>query len=567
MDENKKEDLELEAEAVEAVEAETEVLAEETPAEPETQESVEEAVEESVESTEEAAEESVEAAEAETDSTFGAEQVESAAALEELISEGASSEEEADSAEEAEAEMTLASFAADCEMCATKVFFELEDLDDDGNLLCPNCNEVIEIDNEAIEFYRVKKETKEEASADYVADCPACEAVVHFTVDDIDDEENIVCPQCGEKIHIDTEVLDAYKQADVEKALKKKRILKKVAFSALGVVAALAVCVAILFFAGNKSVIKVDGTSVPMNIYKCVYYCENAVNYKSAGLDISKKPSTQKYDGEGYDTYDDLLRETTEKTLKMYYSIYNAGKKDNHQLTDKEKQEIEDTITNVKKYADSQNLSFEDYFKTNYGIKVSEKDFREYLSLSQFVNSYYKSVMSKDITEEQLKEIYEQYPDNYEVVSFRYYYVQIDDSTKKEDALKQVEAIAAAKSEKQFHELVKKFVSEDRAETYKDDDSTLVKDMACSNIQDRPVADLLTNAKSKVGQTAYGISNDGTFAEVAMVVSPRQKSDELIKNQAISEVASQKGEAFLDEVSKDATVKASIGVILRKFEF
>ena len=55
--------------------------------------------------------------------------------------------------------------------------------------------------------------------------------------------------------------------------------------------------------------------------------------------------------------------------------------------------------------------------------------------------------------------------------------------------------------------------------------------------------------------------------EVAMLVEARHKSDKLIKDQAINEVASQKGQKFINDVSDKAVIKASIGSILRKLEF
>ena len=130
-----------------------------------------------------------------------------------------------------------------------------------------------------------------------------------------------------------------------------------------------------------------------------------------------------------------------------------------------------------------------------------------------------------------------------------------------------MKTVAGAKDEKEFHKLVTSVASEDRAATYKDDESTLVKDMACSNIQDRPVAEVLTNESSKKGAVTYGVSDDGTYAEVAMLLVPRHKDHGLIKDAAINEVASEKGEDFINKVSDKAVIKASIGTILIKFEF
>ena len=473
--------------------------------------------------------------------------------------------------EAVEKEITLAKYAADCENCATKVYFELEDLDEEGNLICPNCNESIEINQEALDYYLVDKsndESEDEKGGSYIVDCGACEAVVHFSADDIDDDENIVCPQCGEKIHIETEVLDAYKEKDIQKHLKKKKVLKKVGFACLGVVLAIAIWCAILFFAGNKSVVKVDGTSVPMNVYKAVYYIENAANYTSSGFNIDEKPSKQTYENsEDYKTWDDFLKSQTVEALKLYYGIYNEGKKAGYEMTEKDEKSVTDAIKNVNTYAQQANQSFDDYMKSMYGLKISEEDFAAYLELTAYVRSYYKSVMLKDITKEQLEKIYKENPDNFEVVSFRYYYVQVNDTMTKEKALKTVEKIAKAKDEKQFHKLVVANVSKENAAMYKDADSTLVKDMAVANIQNRPVAELLNNPKAKKGETIFGLSDDEKFAEVAMLVEAKHKSNDLLQDAAINTVSAEKGQKFVDGISEKTEVKSGLGMILRNIMF
>ncbi|MBQ6381682.1 MAG: hypothetical protein IJJ41_08820 [Clostridia bacterium] len=510
---------------------------------------------------------------AEADSTFSVESVDSEDALTELLNSGESAEEDSDSAEEeVEQEMQLATYAADCESCATKVFFELEDLDEENNLTCPNCSETIEINTDAIDYYLVKKEDSQkeadESEGAYVVDCTACEAVVHFTQEDIDDEENIVCPQCGEKIHIETEVLDAYHEKGFEKSLKKKKILKRVLASVTGVVLALAISCAVIWFAGNKSVVKVGGTSVPMNVYKCVYYIETASNYVSAGYNPEEKPSAQPYEeSEDFKTWDDFLKNQTNDVLKLYYGIYNQGKEEGYEMSEKDMESVESALKSLKSGAESAKLTFEDYMKSNYSLKISEKDFTEYLTLTAYVNSYYKHVMAKEVSKKQLKEIYDANPENFQVVTFRYFYVQVNDSVKKEDALKSVENIAKAKNEKEFQALVMKNVSKDKASQYEDENATLVKDMACANIVDRPVAEFLNNPKSKKYQTTFGLSEDETFAEVAMLIEPKHKDDDLILDTAINEVSTEKGQKYVDDMRENTVIKSSLGMIIRNLTF
>lgn len=503
------------------------------------------------------------------DSGFEIESVESEDALDALLSNNELDNYDSDREEiDLEEEIKLAKYSADCDTCATRVYFELEDLDENGNLLCPNCEETIEIDNDAIDYYLVNKDDEADEQSKYVVDCPSCEAVVHFTQDDIDSEEDIICPQCSEKIHIDTEILDAYKEKDIEKSLKRKAKLKKILAIVCGVILGLAVAVSVIWFAGNKQVVKVDGTSVSMDIYNCVYYCENAINYTGSGFDINKKPSKQPYkNSDEYDTWDDALKEATNSSLKIYYSIYNAGIKEGFKPSKDETEKIDQTIEQINSYAKESNLSFEDYMKTNYGISITEKRFRPYLELSSYVNSYYKHCMAKSVKAEDLEKIYKENPDNFDVVTFRYFYINISDKITKEEALKRVKAVASAKTEKQFHQLAKKNATQDVAKTYTSDKSTLVEDMACSNIVDRPVSDFLTNKDSKKGATFCGVSKDSTYAEAAMLVVPRHKDDNLIKEQAINEVATQKGEKFIDDISKDAQLKSGIGMIIRNLVF
>ena len=552
MDENKKElNEEIEEKGTEVVK---EQLDEQIP------EAVDEVIDETVSETPD---------EKEKTSGFEIESIESEDALEALTSNNELDNYSPEGDEiDLEKDIQLAKYCADCDTCATRVYFELEDLDEDGNLLCPNCEEVIEIDNDAIDYYLVKKDEEFADDSKYVVDCPSCEAVVHFTADDIDANEDIVCPQCSEKIHIDTEVLDAYKEKDIEKSLKLKAKLKKVFAVIGGVVLGLAVAIAVIWFVGNKQVIKVDGTPVSMDIYKCVYYCENAVNYAGSGFDISKPASKQPYENDDkFKTWDDALKDATNSSLKIYYSIYNAGQKEGFKISSDDKKQIDDTIESIKSYAKESNQSFEDYMKDNYGIYITEKNFRPYLELSAYVNAYYKHSMEKYVKSSDLEKIYKENPDNYDVVSFRYFYVPIGDKMAKKEALKRVKAVAAAKNEKQFHKLAKKYATEDVAKTYTDDKATLVENMACSNIVDRPVSDFLTNKDSKKGTTFYGVSSDSTYAEAAMLIVPRHKDESLVKEQAITEVATKKGEKFINNISDKAQVKSGLGMIIRNIVF
>ena len=113
MDENKNELIENEEVKQAEETAATENAAQETVALESAEETAEKNVVEEIETAAEDAQE-------ESDSTFSIEKVDSQEALTEILS-----GETAEDTEEAEQEMKLAKYAADCESCATKVFFEL----------------------------------------------------------------------------------------------------------------------------------------------------------------------------------------------------------------------------------------------------------------------------------------------------------------------------------------------------------------------------------------------------------------------------------------------------------
>lgn len=477
---------------------------------------------------------------------------------------------DSENSENEESDFKLAKYAVDCEMCATRVYFEKEDLDENGNIVCPNCQEIIEINSDAMDYYLVDKPSEKDAdeNAGYIVDCSSCEALVHFKAEEIDDDEDIVCPECGEKIHIETEVLEAYEEKDIEKAHKKKAKAKKALAIVLGVVLGIAVALTAIFFIGQKSVMVVGKTSVPMNIYKCVYYCEVATNYSGSGFDISKKPSSQKYtESSSYKTWDDFLKKQTADSLKIYYSIYNAGKAAGYKLPSSSKKNVDSTIKSIKSYASQAKQSFEDYMKSNYGPKLTEKQLREYLELSEYVNAYYQSVMSKYVTQKDMDNLYKQSPEKYDLVSFRYFYIAVGTKVTKKQALAAAKEVASATTQAEFHKKAKANATSDTASSYKDDDSTLVKDIACSNITDRPVATLLNDKNSKVGATTYGLSSDGTYAEAAMLVTARHKDEATLKTAAVSAVATEKGETYINSLTKKNAAKSGVGMLVRNIMF
>lgn len=72
-------------------------------------------------------------------------------------------------------------------------------IDDDGCVECPNCEEIINVDDIWDEF---------------AGNCPECGEYIEFYSDEIDDDDGVYCPECGEKFDIEDFVAENYDDDD-----------------------------------------------------------------------------------------------------------------------------------------------------------------------------------------------------------------------------------------------------------------------------------------------------------------------------------------------------------------
>lgn len=72
-------------------------------------------------------------------------------------------------------------------------------IDDDGCVECPNCEEIINVDDIWDEF---------------AGNCPECGEYIEFYSDEIDDDDGVYCSECGEKFDIEDFVAENYDDDD-----------------------------------------------------------------------------------------------------------------------------------------------------------------------------------------------------------------------------------------------------------------------------------------------------------------------------------------------------------------
>lgn len=132
------------------------------------------------------------------------------------------------------------------------------------------------------------------------------------------------------------------------------------------------------------------------------------------------------------DTWADYFMESTARSIRSVYSLYDLAQAKGHKLTDDEQKDLDDSIasleTNAKEYR-----SVKAYLRDVYGNGADEDSYINYLTVSAYANSYYTAYKdSLEFTQDQLKE----YGDNedkaylYNSYAYTYYKINVSDFVK-----------------------------------------------------------------------------------------------------------------------------------------
>lgn len=88
-----------------------------------------------------------------------------------------------------------------CPVCGKYIEIDESEsmIDDDGCVECPNCEEIINVDDIWNEF---------------AGNCPECGEYIEFDSNEIDDDDGVYCPECGETFDIEDFVAENYDDDD-----------------------------------------------------------------------------------------------------------------------------------------------------------------------------------------------------------------------------------------------------------------------------------------------------------------------------------------------------------------
>lgn len=369
------------------------------------------------------------------------------------------------------------------------------------------------------------------------------------------------------------EVLDSYRQERKDRIAKQtkqankksnshvkgKAVMGKVAKVLVSVVVIVAVLAASLnYFGVPQRLIKsvtIDGESYSMSELSCYYmqvynyYAYYSYYYDSSygegygsmftGYDYNLSPSEQTTTDEDGNTitWDEFFLEEAINEMASMKRYYKLAVEAGIELTEDAQAEIQESIDSVQEQINSYkssttnaqtgNYSVSRYLTLTYGKGVTEKFYKKVITEQKYVELYQESrqeALEDAYSVEDVEAIYNEDTTVYDVVSFRWYTIDIvedaDDSEEDVEATEEqiAEAEQAAQkfidtvksqgnaNESVFKQVVLDTVGEDdeNYETYKEEGATL--------LQKVDMETLSSNISDDAANWLYEKNEDGSYA-------------------------------------------------------
>lgn len=357
--------------------------------------------------------------------------------------------------------------------------------------------------------------------------------------------------------------LDAYRQERKERIAKQakqankknrshdgaKSVFGKIVNGLIAVVLVVAILGASLNFFGVPqrmiNAIEIDGNSYSMSELT-LYYMQiynNTYSYASSyesnygegygkmltGYDVTRSPADQttKDDDGNEITWDEYFLDKAIEymaTVKRYYdAALNAGIK----MSDEAQAEIDDAVKSLEENSGSYSLSR--FLTLYFGKGITEKLYRDVLTQQQIVALYQESRQDElkgNYSADDVNEIYAKDKTAYDVVSFRWFTIDIESKAETTSSIGEDESVVTSttyaeeaqakafiekvKSEKNYNEetfkkVVLEFVDKKSQdyETYKQDQATLIQKISKDSVK--------TNVNEDAANWLFEKDADGNY--------------------------------------------------------
>ncbi len=340
---------------------------------------------------------------------------------------------------------------------------------------------------------------------------------------------------------------------------KRNRIISIV----IVIIAVLLVATGLVFFFGVpqqlNTVMTINGEKISEAEF--TYYYKSAYNYtvqmnsylsqyglsSDTSFDSTKSPSAQEYNGsveleareDGQpNTWKDYFVKQAIDELKEQIAICQKAAEEEITLDETDQADIDAQLTEIKESAEQNDYSLDAYLRAVYGRGVGEKVFRKALERSALVTKYQDAKteeLGDKMLDKEVQAAYEEDKDTYDTADVRVRaFSTATPSTDDESAADQAVAEAqdkankileAATDEAGFIQAVKDTAAEDEADTYADDDATLMRNVTKSTVSSQTsseVADWVFDSARQAGDKTVITGDNAVY--VVYIVAPRHLS-------------------------------------------
>ena len=156
------------------------------------------------------------------------------------------------------------------------------------------------------------------------------------------------------------------------------------------------------------------------------YYSQNS-SYLQFMMDPSAALDSQVYNPETGETWADFLLGMAQDNVRSIYALSTAAEDAGYTLSETEEASIENTISNMRLYAQIYGFSDVDsYLQAMYGKGSTEESYREYCRRSALASSYYNAhAESLTYDDAALREAEKDSFDSYSSFTYNSYYMSV----------------------------------------------------------------------------------------------------------------------------------------------
>lgn len=400
----------------------------------------------------------------------------------------------------------------------------------------------------------------------------------------------------------------------MEKSIALRSAVKKVIAIVLVAVIALGCAYGILDYAGvvNQAVQVGYVGNENLSFSEYIYYYNRAFNtlyqteqyyqyygYNYTGYDTTLAPQEQTTDYTDPTTgetmkWTEYFHDQAVDMAQMYLAFYQEAEKMGLELTEADEAAIDKSIEELREQAaqtgtqgasgeEVKGYSLNAYLRLSYGNGINESFLRKQMKIETLAQKFYDTKIdeySTGYTEEEVKAVFDENPDNYSFVDIRYYQFTNETLTKEEDEsdddfkARQEKSDAETKANAQaMYDAITdeaSFIAQatkyNKTEDFDATTDTLIKSVTKSTVSDSVTslesvnADLATWAfedSTKAGSKKLISDEEGGTYYVALMVNPQHDVNTVdVRHILFMTTDSETGEALSDEEIKQAETNA-----------